>query len=77
MLQLIEENSIIDPTYVEDFLLTHRTFIDNSFSVANQLLEWYVESVTHNFVLLKFDLVWFLNFWFVLSGSKKKVSEIE
>lgn len=40
MLQLIEENSIIDPTYVEDFLLTHRTFIDNSFSVANQLLEW-------------------------------------
>ncbi|KAJ1521489.1 hypothetical protein ONE63_003154 [Megalurothrips usitatus] len=43
MLQLIEENSIIDPTYVEDFLLTHRTFIDNSFSVANQLLEWFKE----------------------------------
>ncbi|XP_026287919.1 rap guanine nucleotide exchange factor 2 isoform X4 [Frankliniella occidentalis] len=43
MLQLIEENSIVDPTYVEDFLLTHRTFIDNSFSVANQLLEWFKE----------------------------------
>ena len=42
MLQLIEENSI-DPTYVEDFLLTHRTFIDNSIDVANQLLEWFQE----------------------------------
>ncbi|XP_043271613.1 rap guanine nucleotide exchange factor 2-like isoform X3 [Venturia canescens] len=41
MLQLIEENSITDPTYVEDFLLTHRTFIDSPLLVANQLLEWF------------------------------------
>ncbi|XP_034934295.1 rap guanine nucleotide exchange factor 2-like isoform X2 [Chelonus insularis] len=41
MLQLIEENSITDPTYVEDFLLTHRTFIDNPLLVADQLLEWF------------------------------------
>ncbi|XP_044011272.1 rap guanine nucleotide exchange factor 6-like isoform X4 [Aphidius gifuensis] len=41
MLQLIEENSITDPTYVEDFLLTHRTFIDSPLHVANQLLEWF------------------------------------
>lgn len=40
MQQLIEENSIIDPTYVDDFLLTHRTFIDSSVEVANQLLNW-------------------------------------
>lgn len=40
MLQLVEENSVIDPTYVEDFLLTHRTFIDSSESVTNQLLQW-------------------------------------
>ncbi|XP_049804195.1 rap guanine nucleotide exchange factor 2 isoform X2 [Schistocerca nitens] len=43
MFQLIEENSMIDPTYVEDFLLTHRTFIDNSVTVANQLLDWFNE----------------------------------
>ncbi|XP_050548519.1 rap guanine nucleotide exchange factor 2-like, partial [Daktulosphaira vitifoliae] len=43
MLQLIEENSVIDPTYVEDFLLTHRTFIKNSMEVANQLLNWFSE----------------------------------
>ncbi|XP_037926120.1 rap guanine nucleotide exchange factor 2 isoform X3 [Hermetia illucens] len=41
LLQLIEENSMTDPTYVEDFLLTHRTFIDNSQEVAQQLLTWF------------------------------------
>ncbi|XP_065348320.1 rap guanine nucleotide exchange factor 2 isoform X2 [Cloeon dipterum] len=41
MQHLVEENSIIDPTYVEDFLLTHRTFIESSLAVANQLLQWF------------------------------------
>lgn len=41
MLHLIEENSINDPTYVEDFLLTHRTFMESQIQVANQLLEWF------------------------------------
>lgn len=41
MQQLIEENSLTDPTYVEDFLLTHRTFIENPMRVAKQLLEWF------------------------------------
>uniref|UniRef100_A0A8D8PXE9 Rap guanine nucleotide exchange factor 6 n=1 Tax=Cacopsylla melanoneura TaxID=428564 RepID=A0A8D8PXE9_9HEMI len=44
MLQLIEENSVIDPTYVEDFLLTHRTFIGTSIEVAEQLLQWFKDS---------------------------------
>lgn len=46
MLQLIEENSMTDPTYVEDFLLTHRTFIPNSQSVARQLLQWFENEST-------------------------------
>lgn len=41
MHQLIEENSLTDPTYVEDFLLTHRTFIPSPLDVANQLLDWF------------------------------------
>lgn len=41
MLHLIEESSINDPTYVEDFLLTHRTFIESQVRVAAQLLEWF------------------------------------
>lgn len=42
--QLIEENSLTDPTYVEDFLLTHRVFTPSSLYIANQLLEWFKES---------------------------------
>lgn len=41
MVQLIEENSVIDPTYVEDFLLTYRTFIENPNQIAQQLLTWF------------------------------------
>ena len=43
--QLVEDNSSIDPTYIEDFLLTHRTFVDRSVVVANQLLEWFQDPV--------------------------------
>ncbi|OWR43078.1 rap guanine nucleotide exchange factor 2 [Danaus plexippus] len=42
MLQLIEDNSR-DSTYVEDFLLTHRTFIESPLVVAKQLLAWFSE----------------------------------
>lgn len=42
--QLVEENSSVDPTYVEDFLLTHRTFLASSLKVANQLLTWFTDT---------------------------------
>lgn len=42
MLQLIEDNSR-DSTYVEDFLLTHRTFIESPLVVSKQLLAWFAE----------------------------------
>lgn len=41
MSQLIEENSLFDPTYIEDFLLTHRIFITDPNEVANNLLDWF------------------------------------
>jgi len=44
MLQLVEDNSTIDPTYIEDFLLTHRTFVDQSVVVADQLLDWFADT---------------------------------
>ncbi|XP_030243017.1 rap guanine nucleotide exchange factor 2 isoform X2 [Drosophila navojoa] len=39
--QLVEENSMTDPTYVEDFLLTHRIFIQNPQEVTRKLLHWF------------------------------------
>lgn len=59
MLQLVEENSI-DPTYVEDFLLTHRTFIDSSIDVAQQLLEWFAEPTVRDRVT-RVVLLWVNN----------------
>ena len=42
--QLIDENSTSsDATYVEDFLLTYRTFISSPIDVAEKLLDWFHE----------------------------------
>lgn len=59
MLQLIEDNSC-DPTYVEDFLLTHRTFIEGPLVVANQLLAWFAEHSVRDRVT-RVVLLWVTN----------------
>ena len=41
--QLREEHTSTDATYVEDFLLTHRTFYEESLAVAERLLGWFHE----------------------------------
>jgi len=33
--------SIIDPTYIQDFLLTYRVFCDNPVFISGKLLEWF------------------------------------
>ena len=40
-MHLIEEHSIVDPTYIEDFLLTYRTFLASPLDVGTKLLEWF------------------------------------
>lgn len=60
MLQLIEENSQSDPTYVEDFLLTHRTFIPSPLHVAEQLLDWFKETTVRDRVT-RVVLLWVNN----------------
>ncbi|XP_053319292.1 rap guanine nucleotide exchange factor 6 isoform X7 [Spea bombifrons] len=41
IMHLIEEHSIVDPTYVEDFLLTYRTFLSSPLEIGSKLLEWF------------------------------------
>merc|ERR1719412_2880419 len=43
MNQLMEDNSGVDATYIEDFLLTYRTFLKSPTVLANQLLEWFAD----------------------------------
>uniref|UniRef100_A0AAG5DAM4 Rap guanine nucleotide exchange factor 2 n=1 Tax=Anopheles atroparvus TaxID=41427 RepID=A0AAG5DAM4_ANOAO len=41
MHQLVEDTTQTDPNYVEDFLLTFRTFISNPIDISKQLLKWF------------------------------------
>ncbi|KAK1903777.1 Rap guanine nucleotide exchange factor 2, partial [Dissostichus eleginoides] len=40
-MHLVEEHSVVDPTYIEDFLLTYRTFLSSPMVVGRKLLEWF------------------------------------
>nr|XP_046262908.1 rap guanine nucleotide exchange factor 2 isoform X14 [Scatophagus argus] len=40
-MHLVEEHSVVDPTYIEDFLLTYRTFLLSPMVVGKKLLEWF------------------------------------
>lgn len=41
MMHLVEEHSVVDPTFIEDFLLTYRTFLSSPMEVGKKLLEWF------------------------------------
>ena len=40
---MVEEHSAIDPTFVEDLLLTFKTFLDRPSEICSQLLNWFLE----------------------------------
>lgn len=41
IMHLVEEHSAVDPTYIEDFLLTYRTFLSSPMEVGSKLIEWF------------------------------------
>ncbi|GFR59964.1 Rap guanine nucleotide exchange factor [Elysia marginata] len=41
MQHLVESHSAIDPAYVDDFLLTYRTFLKSPLDLVKHLLEWF------------------------------------
>jgi hypothetical protein len=41
MNHLMEDNSSVDASYTEDFLLTYRTFLSSPLVIANQLVDWF------------------------------------
>ncbi|XP_068601140.1 rap guanine nucleotide exchange factor 6 [Brachionichthys hirsutus] len=41
IMHLVEEPSVVDPTYIEDFLLTYRTFLSSPMEVGLKLLGWF------------------------------------
>ena len=43
MSHVVADHSAIDPTYVEDFLLTYKTFYDHASEICSKLLNWFLE----------------------------------
>lgn len=41
MQHLVEDHSVVDPTYIEDFLLTYRTFLPSPLILGQRLLDWF------------------------------------
>ncbi|XP_055346464.1 rap guanine nucleotide exchange factor 2-like isoform X2 [Paramacrobiotus metropolitanus] len=89
---LAEEHSVSDPYYIEDFLLTYRTFLTSPTEVSDQLKQWYADPLLRDratrIVLLWVnshfidfeshpDLIGFLD-WFQLSlESHKKIPQLK
>lgn len=59
-MHLVEEHSVVDPTFIEDFLLTYRTFLSSPMEVGKKLLEWFNDPSLRDKVG-KYILVWLLN----------------
>ncbi|XP_045212105.2 rap guanine nucleotide exchange factor 6-like isoform X7 [Mercenaria mercenaria] len=60
MLHLVEDHSVVDPTYVEDFLLTYRTFLPSPTELTNKLLQWF-EDPTLRAKVTRVVLLWVNN----------------
>lgn len=57
-MHLVEEPSVVDPTYIEDFLLTYRTFLSNPMEVGKKLFEWFqVDTLRDTVSLFAFAVV--------------------
>ena len=59
-MHLVEEHSVVDPTFIEDFLLTYRTFLSSPMEVGKKLLEWFNDPSLRDKVG-KYIVVWLLN----------------
>lgn len=58
IMHLVEEPSVVDPTYIEDFLLTYRTFLSDPMEVGKKLLEWFqVDTLRDTVSLFAFAVV--------------------
>ena len=79
MMHLVEDHSAVDPTYVEDFLLTYRTFLKTPLEVADKLHAWFNDAtirdkVRHNNSILNYQPEgWSCGLACVHAGSRSSV----
>lgn len=88
IMHLVEEPSVVDPTYIEDFLLTYRTFLSNPMDVGKKLFEWFqMDNLRDTVSLCAFAVVFgsgvftelrtmTKKIWRVCANSSRRVPEI-
>ncbi|KAK3524517.1 hypothetical protein QTP70_029827 [Hemibagrus guttatus] len=76
IMHLVEEPSVVDATYIEDFLLTYRTFISTPMDVGNKLLEWFR---VHNLrdTVTRIVLLWVNNHFNDFEGNPSMTQFLE
>ncbi|CAL8279669.1 unnamed protein product [Arctogadus glacialis] len=68
IMHLVEEPSVVDPTYIEDFLLTYRTFLSSPMEVGKKLLEWFMVDTLRDTVT-RIVLLWVNNHFNDFEGA--------
>ncbi|XP_075878162.1 rap guanine nucleotide exchange factor 6 isoform X3 [Nelusetta ayraudi] len=76
IMHLVEEPSVVDPTYIEDFLLTYRTFLSNPMEVGRKLLDWFhVDSLRDT--VTRIVLLWVNNHFNDFEGDQAMTHFLE
>ncbi|XP_029030128.1 rap guanine nucleotide exchange factor 6 isoform X3 [Betta splendens] len=76
IMHLVEEPSVVDPTYIEDFLLTYRTFLSSPMEVGKKLLEWFqVDSLRDT--VTRIVLLWVNNHFNDFEGDQAMTRFLE
>ena len=57
MQHLVEDHSVVDPTFVEDFLLTYRTFLPSPGDLTEKLMKWFEDPALRAKVTIIFTLL--------------------
>ncbi|XP_046698859.1 rap guanine nucleotide exchange factor 2 isoform X3 [Silurus meridionalis] len=73
---LVEDHSVVDPTYIEDFLLTYRTFLSSPLFVGQRLLDWFNDPSLRDKVT-RVVLLWVNNHFGDFEGKPEMTNFLE
>ncbi|XP_051982647.1 rap guanine nucleotide exchange factor 2-like isoform X2 [Xyrauchen texanus] len=76
MQHLVEDHSVVDPTYIEDFLLTYRTFLPSPLILGQRLLDWFNDPCLRDKVT-RVVLLWVNNHFSDFEGDSDMTSFLE
>ncbi|TRY68125.1 hypothetical protein DNTS_025219 [Danionella cerebrum] len=76
MQHLVEDHSVVDPTYIEDFLLTYRTFLPSPLILGQRLLDWFNDPTLRDKVT-RVVLLWVNNHFSDFEGDSDMTSFLE